>query len=58
MRTPCGAASTRSPASSPDQLGLSSQCGFASVAGGNALAEEPWAKLQSVVDTAQRVWGH
>ena len=41
-----------------DQLGLSSQCGFASVAGGNALTEEEqWQKLQLVVDTAQRVWG-
>jgi len=41
-----------------DQLGLSSQCGFASVAGGNALTEEEqWRKLQLVVDTAQRVWG-
>jgi 5-methyltetrahydropteroyltriglutamate--homocysteine methyltransferase len=41
-----------------DQLGLSSQCGFASVAGGNALTEEAqWQKLQLVVDTAQRVWG-
>jgi 5-methyltetrahydropteroyltriglutamate--homocysteine methyltransferase len=41
-----------------EQLGLSSQCGFASVAGGNALAEEEqWEKLELVVDTAQRVWG-
>jgi 5-methyltetrahydropteroyltriglutamate--homocysteine methyltransferase len=41
-----------------DQLGLSTQCGFASVAGGNVLSEEPqWAKLELVVDTAQRVWG-
>jgi len=40
-------------------LGLSSQCGFASVAGGNALAEEEqWEKLQLLVDTAQRVGGH
>jgi 5-methyltetrahydropteroyltriglutamate--homocysteine methyltransferase len=37
---------------------LSSQCGFASVAGGNALTEdEQWQKLQLVVDTAERVWG-
>jgi 5-methyltetrahydropteroyltriglutamate--homocysteine methyltransferase len=42
-----------------DQLGLSTQCGFASVAGGNPLSEqEQWAKLQLVVDTAARVWGH
>jgi 5-methyltetrahydropteroyltriglutamate--homocysteine methyltransferase len=41
-----------------DRLGLSSQCGFASVAGGNALTEdEQWQKLQLVVDTAERVWG-
>jgi 5-methyltetrahydropteroyltriglutamate--homocysteine methyltransferase len=41
-----------------DQLGLSSQCGFASVAGGNAMTEEEqWRKLQLVVDTAQRAWG-
>lgn len=41
-----------------DQLGLSTQCGFASVAGGNVLTEdEQWAKLELVVATAQRVWG-
>jgi 5-methyltetrahydropteroyltriglutamate--homocysteine methyltransferase len=41
-----------------EQLGLSTQCGFASVAGGNVLAEEEqWAKLELVVDMAQRVWG-
>ena len=41
-----------------DQLGLSTQCGFASVAGGNVLSEdEQWAKLELVVDTAQQVWG-
>jgi len=41
-----------------DQLGLSSQCGFASVAGGNVLSEdEQWAKLELIVDTAARVWG-
>jgi 5-methyltetrahydropteroyltriglutamate--homocysteine methyltransferase len=40
-----------------DRLGLSTQCGFASVAGGNSLAEdEQWAKLELVVDTAARVW--
>lgn len=40
-----------------DRLGLSTQCGFASVAGGNALTEdEQWAKLELVVDTAARVW--
>jgi 5-methyltetrahydropteroyltriglutamate--homocysteine methyltransferase len=41
-----------------DQLGLSSQCGFASVAGGNVLSEaEQWAKLELIVETAERVWG-
>lgn len=41
-----------------DQLGLSTQCGFASVAGGNVLSEdEQWAKLELIVATAQRVWG-
>ncbi len=41
-----------------DQLGLSTQCGFASVAGGNVLTEEEqWAKLELIVDTAARVWG-
>src|SRR5262245_12529194 len=40
-----------------EQLALSTQCGFASVAGGNALSEErQWAKLRLVVDTAQHVW--
>src|SRR5436190_12088439 len=41
-----------------DQLALSTQCGFASVAGGNVLTEaQQWAKLELVVDTAARVWG-
>jgi methionine synthase II (cobalamin-independent) len=41
-----------------DQLGLSTQCGFASVAGGNVLGEdEQWAKLELIVHTAQRAWG-
>ena len=41
-----------------DQLGLSTQCGFASVAGGNVLTEdEQWAKLGLIVETAERVWG-
>jgi len=40
-----------------DRLSLSTQCGFASVAGGNALSEtEQWAKLELVVATAERVW--
>jgi 5-methyltetrahydropteroyltriglutamate--homocysteine methyltransferase len=41
-----------------DQLGLSTQCGFASVAGGNVLSEDQqWAKLELIVTTAERVWG-
>ena len=41
-----------------DQLGLSSQCGFASVAGGNSIDEETqWAKLGLIADTARAVWG-
>jgi 5-methyltetrahydropteroyltriglutamate--homocysteine methyltransferase len=41
-----------------DRLSLSAQCGFASVAGGNALGEEQqWAKLDLIVKTAGRVWG-
>jgi 5-methyltetrahydropteroyltriglutamate--homocysteine methyltransferase len=41
-----------------DQLALSTQCGFASVAGGNSLSEtEQWAKLALVSRTAERVWG-
>ena len=41
-----------------DQLGLSTQCGFASVAGGNVLGEdEQWAKLALIVDTAMQAWG-
>ena len=39
-----------------DQLALSTQCGFASVAGGNVLTEdEQWAKLELIVDIAERV---
>jgi 5-methyltetrahydropteroyltriglutamate--homocysteine methyltransferase len=41
-----------------DQLALSTQCGFASVAGGNVLTEvEQWAKLELIVETAREVWG-
>lgn len=40
-----------------DQLALSPQCGFASVAAGNALSEDDqWRKLSLVVDTAHKVW--
>ena len=41
-----------------DRLSLSSQCGFASVAGGNLLSEDQqWAKMALIADTARRVWG-
>ena len=41
-----------------DQLALSAQCGFASVAGGNSLTEDQqWAKLELIVRIAERVWG-
>jgi 5-methyltetrahydropteroyltriglutamate--homocysteine methyltransferase len=41
-----------------EQLALSPQCGFASVAAGNLLSEDDqWRKLQFVVDTARKVWG-
>jgi 5-methyltetrahydropteroyltriglutamate--homocysteine methyltransferase len=40
-----------------DRLCLSPQCGFASTVEGNALtAEQQWAKLALVVDTAARIW--
>jgi 5-methyltetrahydropteroyltriglutamate--homocysteine methyltransferase len=40
-----------------DRLALSPQCGFASVAGGNALGEaDQLAKLRLVVEVAQSVW--
>src|SRR6476659_566788 len=41
-----------------DQLCLSPQCGFASSAEGNVLAEEEhWAKLRMIVEIADEVWG-
>jgi 5-methyltetrahydropteroyltriglutamate--homocysteine methyltransferase len=41
-----------------EQLALSPQCGFASVAAGNALSEDDqWRKLELVVDTARKIWG-
>ena len=40
-----------------ENLALSPQCGFASVAAGNLLlADEQWRKLELVVDTARKVW--
>ena len=41
-----------------ENLALSPQCGFASVAAGNLLTmDEQWKKLELVVDTAREVWG-
>jgi len=41
-----------------DQLALSPQCGFASTEEGNALTEDQqWAKIRSVVEIADSVWG-
>lgn len=41
-----------------DRLALSTQCGFASVAGGNLIDEKTqWAKLERIAETARAVWG-
>jgi 5-methyltetrahydropteroyltriglutamate--homocysteine methyltransferase len=41
-----------------DQFSLSPQCGFASTEEGNILTEEAqWAKLRTIVEIAQEVWG-
>jgi 5-methyltetrahydropteroyltriglutamate--homocysteine methyltransferase len=41
-----------------EQLGLSTQCGFASVVDGNAISElDEERKLRLVADTAHAVWG-
>jgi 5-methyltetrahydropteroyltriglutamate--homocysteine methyltransferase len=41
-----------------EQLALSPQCGFASVALGNLVSEsDQWRKLERVVETARQVWG-
>jgi len=41
-----------------DNLAISPQCGFASIASGNLItADDQWRKLQLVTDTARRVWG-
>ena len=41
-----------------ENLSLSPQCGFASVAAGNLLSlDDQWRKLELVVNTARRVWG-
>ena len=40
-----------------DQLALSPQCGFASGIAGNLLTEdEQWRKLETMMETARRVW--
>jgi 5-methyltetrahydropteroyltriglutamate--homocysteine methyltransferase len=40
-----------------DNLALSPQCGFASVAAGNLISiDDQWRKLGLVVDTARKVW--
>jgi 5-methyltetrahydropteroyltriglutamate--homocysteine methyltransferase len=41
-----------------DQLCLSPQCGFSSTVEGNALSEDQqWAKLRTIVEVAEEVWG-
>jgi 5-methyltetrahydropteroyltriglutamate--homocysteine methyltransferase len=41
-----------------ERFSLSPQCGFASVAGGNALTEvEQMRKLALVVEVAYEIWG-
>lgn len=41
-----------------ENLALSPQCGFASVAAGNLLSQDDqWRKLELVVKTARKVWG-
>ena len=41
-----------------EQLCISPQCGFASTEEGNILAEdEQWAKLRTIVEIAEEVWG-
>jgi 5-methyltetrahydropteroyltriglutamate--homocysteine methyltransferase len=41
-----------------ENLALSPQCGFASVAAGNPISmDDQWRKLELVADTARKVWG-
>ncbi len=41
-----------------EDLAISTQCGFASVAAGNLLSiDDQWRKLALVVNTARKVWG-
>jgi 5-methyltetrahydropteroyltriglutamate--homocysteine methyltransferase len=40
-----------------EDLAISTQCGFASIAAGNLLTmDEQWRKLELVVNTARKVW--
>jgi hypothetical protein len=40
-----------------EQLCLSPQCGFASTVEGNALtADQQWAKVSHVVESAGKIW--
>ena len=40
-----------------ENLALSPQCGFASIASGNLLSmDDQWRKLELVVETARKVW--
>ena len=41
-----------------ENMALSPQCGFASMAAGNLLTEDQqWRKLELVLDTARKAWG-
>ena len=41
-----------------DNLAISTQCGFASVAAGNLLSvDDQWRKLSLVAETARKIWG-
>ena len=41
-----------------ENLALSPQCGFASVAAGNLISmDDQWRELERVADTARKVWG-
>ena len=41
-----------------ENLALSPQCGFASVAAGNLIThDDQWRKLELVVNTARKIWG-
>ncbi len=42
-----------------DNLAISPQCGFASIAAGNLLSEDDqWKKLELVVSVARQTWGN